>query len=681
MVLKVLRLFYCKGSAGSRKPPLRDRLFTIAVRAAAAICLLVPGPSAFALAVSPEDDLLAAQDAFRANQSTRLDAAAQRLKGTIFEPYGIYWQLEIDLDKASQQDVASFLKNYSDSPLSSRLLSDWLKNLGKQQNWTLFSQYYPPKAYNDTELKCYALQSRLATAGNDAATAVVLQEAKQYWFNGSDMPESCSPLFQKLIDTKLVSEDEIWQRIRLALEAGNVSVARSVIQYLPDPEMNAMKSLRVVVSNPARYLDRTRHDYKTRPGRELAMFAVYRIARTDIQRAYEIWSSLSAHFDKEDQSYVWGILAFQGARKHDPAALSWFQLAAADKPLSPLQLEWKVRLALRLQDWDQVLQGIENMPSSQRNQGVWRYWKARALKATGHLPEANTLWAPLSRERNFYGQLAAEELGASIGNPPAEFKPTNEEINSIENIRGIQRALALYRAGLRRDANREWMWNIRGMNDKQLLAAAELARRNAWYDRSISTAEQTQQLHDFGLRFPSPHRETLGSYAQDLGLDEAWVYGLIRQESRFVQEAKSSVGASGLMQLMPSTARWVAKKMGLRDYKRSLINQLDTNIAMGTFYLKHVLDQLGDQEVLATAAYNAGMSRAKRWQDERKLEGAIYVESIPFSETRDYVKKVMSNASYYASRFGQKLISLKQRLGDIAGRSDNQDTDSDNDEP
>jgi soluble lytic murein transglycosylase len=307
---------------------------------------------------------------------------------------------------------------------------------------------------------------------------------------------------------------------------------------------------------------------------------------------------------------------------------------------------------------------------------AWRYWKARALKAQGKTAAANAIFAPLSGEHLFYGQLAEEELGAVIGPPSIAYKPGGDEIAAVRKLPSVQRALALYRLGLRTEATREWLWGTRNFNDRQLLAAAEVARREEWPDRSINTANKTLQLHDFTLRFPTPHYDVMSRYTRQAGLDDAWVYGLIRQESRFVQVARSSVGASGLMQLMPSTARWVAKKMGVRDFRQSAVNELDTNLAFGTYYLRHVLDQLDGHPVLATAAYNAGPGRARRWRDPQPMEGAIYAESIPFNETRDYVQKVMSNAAYYSAIIGRGLTSVKTRLGIVAGGDRGRDDDA-----
>jgi Soluble lytic murein transglycosylase and related regulatory proteins (some contain LysM/invasin domains) len=351
--------------------------------------------------------------------------------------------------------------------------------------------------------------------------------------------------------------------------------------------------------------------------------------------------------------------------KHDPSALSWYAKAG---DLSDLQLAWKARAALLARSWSDVLAAINDMTSKEREQSSWRYWKARALKETGRSDEAVALLKPLAGEYTFYGQLALEELGEKIAVPPTAYKPSAEDVRTVTALPGIQRGLALYKMNLRVDGNREWLWAIRGLDDKQLLAVSEVARRNELYDRAINTADRTESLHDFSLRYVAPYRDVLKPYTAQLDLDEAWVYGLIRQESRFIAGAKSSAGAGGLMQLMPATAKWVASKLGLRNWHASKVTDVDTNVSFGTYYLKHVLDTLDGSPVLASAAYNAGPGRARAWRTDTALEGAVYAETIPFNETRDYVKKVMSNATYYASSFTQQLQSLKQRLGIIGPR-------------
>ena len=629
-----------------------------------AAMLMLPLHSALA---APEDDLLAARDAFNARNIARLNQYTQKLQGHPLEAFARYWQLSLKLDEARPEEVREYFNAFGDSFLSDRLRGEWLKVLGKQQNWALFTAEYPLLLNEDGDITCHALQARLALFPADNSP---LTEAKRIWFNGTDLPSSCNPLFERLVQADMLFADDVFARLRLALELGNISVARRITQYLPAKYQGDLKPLEAIADNPQRHLEQKQADLSQRGAAEMALFAVHRLARTDHTQAAAYWEKLRDRFSPEDQGYAWGQLAFHAARKHDPLAVAWF-IHAKGAPLSDLQLAWQARAALRVQHWPMVLEAIEAMSPQEQRQAMWRYWKARGLKATAKPVAANEIFAVLSREHNYYGQLALEELGAVIAPPAATYKASEEEVKAIAALPGLQRALGLYRANLRGDGAREWTWNIRKFDDKQLLAAAELARRNDLYDRAINTADRTQQLHDFELRFPSPHRDVMQSYARQVNLDDAWVYGLIRQESRFVQVAKSSVGASGLMQLMPATAKWVARKMGLKGFSHGLVNELDTNVALGTYYLKHVYDSLDGSPVLATAAYNAGPGRARRWQDSKPMEGMVYIESIPFNETRDYVKKVLSNASYYASRFGEKLTSLKQRVGTIGGKRNN----------
>jgi soluble lytic murein transglycosylase len=343
---------------------------------------------------------------------------------------------------------------------------------------------------------------------------------------------------------------------------------------------------------------------------------------------------------------------------HDPNALAWYARAG---DMSDLQLAWKARAALRARAWDVVLAAVEAMTEKGRSEPAWRYWEARALKELGRAEEAEQILKPLATEFNFYGQLALEELGGKIATPPAVYKPGTEDVGAVNQLIGIRRALELYRLGLRPEANREWVWAIRDFDDKQLLAAAEVARRYEVYDRAINTADRTAQRHNYRVRFLAPYREVFSEHARTFDLEEAWVLGLVRQESRFIASAKSSAGAQGLMQLMPSTARWVARRIGLKDYRASRVAEVGTNIALGTGYLKLVLDDLG-HPVLALAAYNAGPGAVGAWQALRvrtragvgKERGVgmrpapdELCEEIPADETKVYVKQVLARARAY----------------------------------
>ncbi len=633
------------------------------------LCCLaaLAGQQAGAASQAVDADFLGARDAFRAGNAARLESYARRLKHTPLEVYVAYYQLKLRLEDADPAVVKAYLARPEDTPLIDRMRGEWLKVLGNKKQWEQFDSEYPRLLNEDAELNCYALQSRLRSQQEAA-----LREARNLWFTGKGQPESCGQLFEAAVSAGIIGEQDVWQRLHLALEAGNVSLAKQLAERLTGKLAIAPAALDAAASDADRYLEHVQLAKAGDGTRAVALFALQRLAKQSPDLAAARWEKIATHFSGMEQHYFYGWLGYEAARKLDGRALQWFKAAAA-QPLNEQQLAWRVRAALRAQDWIEVLAGINAMGEQQQRDAAWRYWKARALQASGKQSDAAKLFAPLSAEYSFYGQLAGEESQAVVAPATARYQPGKQDIAAVAELPGVQRTLALYRMDMRADAAKEWSWTLRNFNDQELLVAAEIARRNELYDRAINAADRTVNLHDFSLRYLAPYRDALQAHIRENGLEEAWVYGLMRQESRFVTAAKSDVGAAGLMQIMPTTARWVAKKLGLKSYRDALIHQLDTNLRLGTYYMKTVLSWFDGSPVLASAAYNAGPGRARQWRADKPLEGAVYAETIPFDETRDYVKKVMSNTVYYSRQFGAQPRSLKQRMGVIAGKTaDNQ---------
>ena len=626
---------------------------------------LVPiaSPARPAAPQTQDEIFLAARAAVRADDYGKLARYDAMLQGYLLQPYVESWMLRPRLEDASVEEVRDFLSRQKGSLLAEQVRRDWLKVLGKAQRWDLFRSEYPLLVGEDEEVGCYALQARWLQHDASALAAV-----KTQWYAPRELPEGCVPLAEALIANGGFTNRQVWERIRILLESGLVSAAWRAAEYLPPQEALDRGELFAVAAGAQRYLDDRKKDYSRRPVRELTMFALHRLARKDPLAAATRWDQkLRAKFSAAEQAYVWGWLALHASRRNQPQALEWYGHAdAAQTRLSDEQLAWRLRAALRQDNWAEVKVSAEKMSPQQRNEPAWVYWEGRAAQALGNGAEAKALFERIAGGHDFYARLAAEELGRPLSIPPKGYTPTAEEVAAVAREPGFQRALALYRLGQRGDATREWIWSIRGMDDKRLLAAAELALQNEMFDRAINTAAKTQELHDFSLRYLAPYREDLGGNARAQQLEEAWVLGLVRQESRFISAIKSSAGAAGLMQLMPATAKWVARRMGMQDYSWSRVTDTGVNAALGTYYLRHVLDDLDGNPVLAAAAYNAGPGRARRWRDTRPLEGAIYAETIPFDETRDYVKKVMNNTVYYAAMLGDQARSLKARLGVIA---------------
>jgi soluble lytic murein transglycosylase len=621
------------------------------------------------LSASQDVDFIAAREAFQTGNGKRLNEYAQRLQRHALWPYVEYFQLRLELRTTGIEAIRNFLSRHEGRLVADRLRSDWLKILGKNQQWQLFDSEYLLLVNKDTELMCYHSQRRLYA--NDKT---VLTDMRSLWLTPSSLPDSCAPILQVLIDSRQISREDIWARTRLALEEGQTGVAIHANRHISGNEALNTTHLNNAAKNPLRYLEGQENAIKTRSDREIILFALQRLLRNDTDQAYSQWLRIKGQLTASDRSYFLARLGYRAAMRHDPRALGWFKEAqntTQPYPPSDTILAWQVRAALRVANWGEVLETIDRMSATEQQVDTWRYWKARAFKAKGYTSDANNIFIPLSNEHSFYGQLAKEELGTTLSIADKAYRVSNSEVSAMERKSGIQRALAFSRINLRTEALREWSWTIRGFSDAELLAAAEVARRHGLYDRAINTANRTVSQHDFNLRFLSPHREILRKVLKQHELDEAWVYGLIRQESRFIADIKSHAGAVGLMQLMPTTADWVAKQLGMKNFRQHLVVDVNTNLRLGTYYLKHVLNTLDNQPLLASAAYNAGPGRAKRWRDNTiPLEGAIYAETIPFNETRDYVKKVLKNSMYYAKVLdhGHNSPTLKERLGIVAAK-------------
>jgi soluble lytic murein transglycosylase len=637
-----------------------------AFRWAMPLVLAVPLAAAAAprSSVSQDDHFRAAREAFEKNRPAQLATHAEALRGHVLWPYVEYWKLRLAIDEAPAQAVRDFLARHSGALVATELRRDWLKALAGRQSWEAFESEYRNFAGEDAELACLALQARWRRGD-----APAVEEFRRVWASPRDLPDGCHPIAESEIAAGRLTARDVWERARLLFEVGQFTGAKRLLGALPPGEAPDERAFESVRRGAQRFLaGAEKLDLKKGPNRELVLLALARTARADVEVAERHWTrGLRDRFPPEERAAVWGQLGSHGARQHHPRALEWFANANG-VALRDDQLGWRARAALRGENWTEVRAAIEKMTPLGRNEPEWLYWHARARRALGQPEEAQILFARVAGEHHFYGKLALEELGRPLAIPPRGYTPTASDLAEAAANPGLQRAVALLRLGLRTEGIQEWNWSVRGMDDRRLLAAAEFARANEIWDRAIFTANQTVGLHDFSVRFPAPYRDVLGEQARSQGLDESWLLGLVRQESRFSPSAKSAAGASGLMQLMPRTAKWVAQRLRMKSFSASRLNDVDLNVALGTTYLKYVLDELDGHPVLAAAAYNAGPGRARKWKADRPLEGAIYAETIPLSETREYVKRVMSNTIYYATLYGGDGRSLKTRLGVVPPR-------------
>jgi soluble lytic murein transglycosylase len=609
--------------------------------------------------------------AFRKADKNRLSALLPQTRGHVLEPLAAYWEMRTRLDVAPASEIRSFLTSYAGSYYEDRLRTDWLLQLGKRRDWATFTAEYPRyRMRDDREVRCYALATE---AMNSKAN--VAEEAKRLWYALREADEGCTYVAEHLHSGKQINGLDLWRKARLAMDANRPRPAQAAVD-IEAPRLSEQVAL--IHADPERYLDK-RIIAITRNRKELAVLALIRLAASQPDKAAELLDKRwSIQLSQEERNWTWGVIGKQAAQKLQDNASSYFAKVQKDSDLNDDLLAWKVRAALRQGQWRQVLTATQAMSPDSQKDPAWVYWRARALSATAQddaqRQEAQGLLRSIASVKGFYEQLALEDLGQTISAPerPGALTPSEKAAALINP--GLQRALYAIAIGLRPEGNHEWNYSTNlhspgGMSDRELLAAADLACQRQVWDRCINTSDRTKEVIDFDQRFPMPLRDIVVRRAGDIKLDPAYVYGLIRQESRFIMDARSHVGASGLMQVMPATAKWTAKKIGLTHFTPEQITDREINVAIGTGYLKLVLDDFEGSMPMATAAYNAGPSRPRNWRKGPVLEAAIWAENIPFLETRDYVKKVLSNTTNYAAILTRQPQSLKARLGSVGPRN------------
>jgi soluble lytic murein transglycosylase len=582
--------------------------------------------------------------------------------------FGEYWRIKLRLPNVGDREIESFINTYSNQFVADRLRNDWLLLLGQRNDWQQFDKQLPLFVLaDDPQVNCYAIASK-AAQGNMSK-----EIARTTLFKNSShlAGEGCMTAINLLYQTNYFNENDLWDAVHVLAEGKSSLAALRLADLLG---VNS-SDLKTAIQSPTIAVRNNRNPSALR------QFALARAARIE----QTISEPITPH------------MAIQGsascAQQLNNTCNRWFKLnnltgnTFIDLPLSleglgsDNTLEWSLRGALRAQDWDLMLYLIPRLPNHLKSDSTWIYWYAKALTYTNRADTARPFYQGIapndasSSSWGFYNILAQEALGLPLQLPA---KPIIDEntVNAIFQRPEIARMEAFYRVGLRWEGNREWNWLVRGLSNEQLPHYAEAARRLNRLDRMISTADRAKGItvSDFTQRFPMPHFDMAEPIAASVGLDSHWVYGLMRQESRFITDVRSSVSARGLMQIMPATAAFVAKKIGLNGYTLDQLNDVETNLTLGHHYLAMVMNDLDQSAVLATAAYNAGPSRSKKWRASlnNPVEGAVFAETIPFDETRGYVKNVLANAVIYSTITGKPSRSLLSWLGTINPKSGTQ---------
>lgn len=629
-------------------------------RGIVAICLLTAAGSAVAGGLTPEQQaFLKARQALESGNLKTFHVLAHKLRHYVLYPYLRYPYLRTRLSTTRDTVLLEFLERYGDSPLSARLRRAWLYTLASQQRWHMFLSVY--QGSRDPALQCYALQARLRTGH----TKGVLRDSESLWLVGHSQPDACVPVFAALYASPLLTPELVWRRIRLAMNEGHTRLALALARRHLDHRGQAEARLwQRVYLHPRHRLDTPALRHDTPIARDIVLSGIRRLARRDADAAHALWRTLQPryHFTQDQIDHTQRLIALAAAHQQSPEAMRRLAAAPADTQVKV----WRVRAALADRNWGAVLAGIQDLPPALRDSDPWRYWRARALNKAGNTTAAAAIYKTLAATRSYYGFLSADRIGQPYRMDDQPMAYSKRQYSHLLALPGIARARELYRVGLAHDARGEWRYATRGMDVRQLEPAAVLAYRWGWYDQAILTAARSGQWDDLRLRFPIPYRKLVIGNARRLGLEPSWIYGLLRQESLFRPDARSGMGALGLMQLMPGTGAYTAHNIGLFLGHMGEMLVPANNIRLGCAYLDHLLARFGGNQVLATAAYNAGPQRVKRWLPvQGSVPADVWIDTLPYTETRRYVRAVLAYSVVFNWRLDRKPISLSALMPPI----------------
>lgn len=590
------------------------------------------------------------------------DAGYRELKASLTDyplyPYLEYQELQRKLDSANPKQMRKFLERYRGQPVATLLRASWLHRLGQARQWDNFLSFYTPQS--SVTLQCYNVRARLQKGDRKAA----LKDTLELWLVGHSQPDACDPAFDQLYESNMIDSDLIWQRIRLAFAEQKSSLAGYLAKRLSAEDRRWVKRWQDAHRRPTAAIKADWAEQDTPLVREILVHALQRLARHKPDQAWKHWQTLSAShkFSAQQEGEVLKRIALSGALDREPVAAEWMAGVPEQATDSDIR-QWRIRLALFLNDWTGALHWLDQLTPEEARSDNWRYWRARALDETGARGDAYTEYAHLSNERTYYGFLASDQLQRPYQMNDQRTPFDKEALEELERQPDIRRAHELYLLGKRLDGRREWFYATRNMSGDKLKLAAVLAHRWGWHDRAIISATQANHWSDLTLRFPLPHRESILASAGRYEVDPGLIYGVIRQESIFMEDAVSSVGALGLMQLMPATGKQTARALNIRYRSNQALLRSDQNIQLGSAYLNRLMTRYNGSPVLAAAAYNAGPHRVARWlPTEGDMDAALWAELIPFRETRKYVRRVLAYATIFDWRLEQPLTRLSARL-------------------
>ena len=636
-------------------------------RVFAAIALVVIGASITPVQASIEKQRQMFHDAAYAlnrGQISKFNRLLKQLEGYPAQPYLEYDAFRRNVRNLKPQQVDLFLQRYAEYPFAYHARGLWLNSLARRGDWDNYLKFFDDRA--STRLQCLSFQARLKLEQVDGLS----EEIGKIWMRGYSQPPQCDTAFSYYLENHDNPDQVIWKRIEKAFKARRPALARYLGKKLDPESQQIVETWYRAHQRPQQSLKQLAEASDNEHNRNITVHALDRLARKNSLQALGSWNLVRDHFafTDEQKEQVQLRIALSAAYQHKSEARAL--LSSLDpEAMNDQAYLWLARIQLRERDWPGLLDTINLMPAHLQEENEWQYWLSRSMEAEGQLNGSLSLLEQLSDKSSYYGFLAADKLQREyhIEQENAASAEIDEEQILADNPHML-RARELYYLDRLVDAKREWFQALRYLDQDQIKQAATLASRWQWHDSAIRTVAKTEHRSDYVLRFPMPYKQQVLEHAQARELDPSLIYGVMRRESLFDPLARSSVGALGLMQLMPSTARNVAHSLGMKRPRKADILRVENNIRLGTQYLRTVMNRFDNNVALAAAAYNAGPGNVKRWLPRGEVMSAdLWVETVPFKETRNYVQAVLAYSTVFDRSRGKNTL-MSSRMGDIKTR-------------
>jgi soluble lytic murein transglycosylase len=579
--------------------------------------------------------------------TARYQTLYQQLHYYPLQPYLDQQRLIHGMKLSDAEEISKFLQKYKGSPLDWPLRKKWLTYLAKRNNQILFQNFFIPTS--NVELTCQYYRYQLKSG---VAESRVLPQLTALWIVGKSQPKVCDPLFSRWQKAGYRTKDVIWKRIALAADGGKHTLIPYLTKLLPEKEKYLGKLWHKVRRDPAYISRMNRFPQKSPKEATIAAYGLKRLIWRDPKKALKTYSKAIEvlPFSKSQQQQIVLKFAIALASKNHKSSKEW--LAKVDEGLQSTNIvQWRMADLLRGQDWPEIKSSLKALPQTLHAKNQWQYWYGRSLIETGDKVLGHEVLSELAEKRHYYGFLAASAIQKNVNlqNMPLEITHT-EKVELLTNP-AAKRAFEFFHIGRFHSARREWNYWLSQLSDREKLAASRIAYEAKWFDRAIFTLSKVGYLNDVDLRFPLAFEDEIINSSSNYKINPAWAFAIARRESSFMADANSPAGAKGLMQVMPATAKQLHKR---KVTNKHLMNA-NENIKLGTKYLKRLLDRHGGNQVLATAAYNAGPYRVKTWlKDLKSMPADMWIETIPYKETREYVKSVMAYQEIYQLKVGQK---------------------------